>query len=102
MHGVTICHASPKQFPDEGKTNQSTTKLTLTDNGGNKKRPERHVEDRWDDVDEPVGEERGDSQKQDVAGHIISVTIHLQHSSTLLCLFNEKEQVMSEIPIVST
>ena len=59
----------------------SATKHLLTNHSGDKECPQWYIDDRRNNVDEPVWEERSDAQKQDVAGHVISVAIHLRNSN---------------------
>lgn len=54
---------------------------SLTEEGADEERPQRHVNDGGGDVDEPVGEKRCDPQEDDVVDQVISTFVNLLTSS---------------------
>lgn len=53
-------------------------KCNLTKKSAQEEDTQRHINDRWGDVDEPVRKEGSYSQKNDVINEVLSVLVHLQ------------------------
>jgi len=56
------------------------SKQRLTKERSNEERGERNVDDGRDHVDEPVWQERRDTQEHDVVKQVLTVTLDLQTS----------------------
>lgn len=54
------------------------SKIDLTEKGAQEEDTQRHINDRWGDVDEPVWKERSYSQKNDVIDEVFSMLVHLR------------------------
>jgi len=58
---------------------QGMEKDWLTKERSNEECRERHIDDRWDHVDEPVRQERSDAQEHDVVEQVFTMSFNLRH-----------------------
>ena len=61
---------------------QGMEKDWLTKERSNEECRERHIDDRWDHVDEPVRQERSDAQEHDVVEQVFTMSFNLPPQNT--------------------